>query len=46
MRLISKKTILNFISLYPETEQSLLSWHKKEVSDKEVDDFEKGDDIT
>ncbi len=29
MRLISKKTILNFISLYPETEQSLLSWHKE-----------------
>ena len=29
MRLISKKAILDFITRYPETEQSLLTWHKE-----------------
>ncbi len=29
MRLIAKKTILNFIALNPDVEQSLLTWHKE-----------------
>ncbi len=32
MRLISKKTILDFIARYPDTEQPLLTWHKEAKS--------------